>query len=87
MIFWIGRSNITDIIAFQLIIPIVSGFAIAIGLVGRNLVPDLYDSYSKTSSATIMRKVRRYVELYNQFSEERGEKHRIEIVNKKGGNE
>lgn len=79
--------GIADLLVYQLIIPIVTGFNVTVILIGRKLKPDLYDEYSVTSLTTIEDQGRKMVELHNQFAEERGGKERLAIVKSINGGE
>lgn len=77
--------GIVELLMYQMIIPIVCGFAVFIGLVARKLKPDLYDEYAVTSLVTIEAQARKFVELHNQFAKERSDPATLEITKKKGG--
>ena len=76
------KPGIIDLLIYQMIIPIVCGFAVFIGLAARKLRPDLYDEYSVTSLVTIEDQARKFVELHNQFAKERGEQVILQIIKK-----
>lgn len=76
--------GIADLLIFQLIIPIVTGFNVTVGLLCRKLRPDLYDKYSVTSLATIEDQARKMIELHNQFAVERDADERL-VMEKSGG--